>query len=405
MFRSPLQQLIEMGFPRAESEYALRMNGDSVQAAMDYMLAFPGQKGPTCDARTPSPSAYPSIEPVMTQTSGWGAHSPRGMHASLSDPMLHSSGRTSNTYVQHEGGVDLLYPKIDGVALDSQQTFVNPMMSPPWGPAAGAQTRESAEHSPPVPPRPNSALGVAGLVQRESTKTQQTQSSLQQAFQDLGALMTMAQEMVQLAEKFRASLQQSGAGAAEEATLDADLQQDLIALGISTPVTRESAGSKYPKQLATQLGTFLTSLLERRGGMMTVPDVYCLFNRARGTELVSPEDLMQAVHLLPKVGSTLRYRMFPSGISVIQSEAYSDEMICTRLVSMAVDGLGGVSDGEGAEVPGLGFGLHASDVAVQLGVSVTLAREYLLLAESSQLLCRDEGPAGTRFYRNFFRDN
>jgi len=27
--------------------------------------------------------------------------------------------------------------------------------------------------------------------------------------------------------------------------------------------------------------------------MMALPDVYCLFNRARGTELISPDDLLQ----------------------------------------------------------------------------------------------------------------
>lgn len=42
-----------------------------------------------------------------------------------------------------------------------------------------------------------------------------------------------------------------------------------------------------------QLADFLRVPLERAGGMMTLPDVYCLFNRARGTELVSPDDLLQ----------------------------------------------------------------------------------------------------------------
>jgi hypothetical protein len=33
------------------------------------------------------------------------------------------------------------------------------------------------------------------------------------------------------------------------------------------------------------------------GGMMALTDVYCLFNRARGTELVSPHDLLHACEL------------------------------------------------------------------------------------------------------------
>jgi len=46
----------------------------------------------------------------------------------------------------------------------------------------------------------------------------------------------------------------------------------------------------------TQLSDFLTARVERAGGMMALPDVYCLFNRARGTELISPDDLLQVVN-------------------------------------------------------------------------------------------------------------
>ncbi len=43
-----------------------------------------------------------------------------------------------------------------------------------------------------------------------------------------------------------------------------------------------------------QLADFLALHLDKHNGAMTLPDVYCLFNRARGTELVSPDDLIKA---------------------------------------------------------------------------------------------------------------
>lgn len=43
--------------------------------------------------------------------------------------------------------------------------------------------------------------------------------------------------------------------------------------------------------------------------MMTLPDVFCLFNRARGTELVSPDDLLQ----VPQPDISVRRRK-PVGI-------------------------------------------------------------------------------------------
>lgn len=52
-----------------------------------------------------------------------------------------------------------------------------------------------------------------------------------------------------------------------------------------------------------QLADFLRPVIERAGGMMPLPDVYCLFNRARGTELVSPDDLLAAAQANPSFES------------------------------------------------------------------------------------------------------
>ena len=51
---------------------------------------------------------------------------------------------------------------------------------------------------------------------------------------------------------------------------------------------------------------------------------------------------------------------------------------------------------------GLGPGLSASDVAQALQVPLAIAQEHLLLAEGAGVLCRDDGPEGLRFFRNFF---
>lgn len=62
------------------------------------------------------------------------------------------------------------------------------------------------------------------------------------------------------------------------------------------------AGARFHLELARQLADFLAAEpLRRAGGLLPLTDVYCLFNRARGTELVSPEDLLAAVKMLEKV--------------------------------------------------------------------------------------------------------
>lgn len=75
---------------------------------------------------------------------------------------------------------------------------------------------------------------------------------------------------------------------------------------------------------ALQLADFLVKPLQTHSGIMALPDVYCLFNRARGTELVSPDDLLVAVGLFPKIGAPMVLRTFASGLLVVQSSSHSD---------------------------------------------------------------------------------
>jgi ESCRT-II complex subunit VPS36 len=56
-------------------------------------------------------------------------------------------------------------------------------------------------------------------------------------------------------------------------------------------------------------------------------DAYCLFNRARGTELISPEDLLQACTIWQTLDVPVRLRKFDSGVMVIQSKSQSDDEV------------------------------------------------------------------------------
>lgn len=62
--------------------------------------------------------------------------------------------------------------------------------------------------------------------------------------------MAKAQEMVQLAEKFRETLASKG-GEAESS--DIDMQRELIEMGIASPVTKDTAGARYHQQLSGQV--------------------------------------------------------------------------------------------------------------------------------------------------------
>ncbi|CAM9262352.1 unnamed protein product [Discosporangium mesarthrocarpum] len=123
--------------------------------------------------------------------------------------------------------------------------------------------------------------------------------------------------------------------------------------------------------------------------MMTLPDIFSLFNRARGTELVSPSDLLATARLLGSMGLGMSLRQFDSGVLVVQADTHSDQAVGERLAKEAGEGVGA-------------GGLVATQVARSMKVSITLAVEHLHTAERTGLLCRDESIEGTRFYPNLF---
>uniref|UniRef100_A0A7N0T6J6 Vacuolar protein-sorting-associated protein 36 n=1 Tax=Kalanchoe fedtschenkoi TaxID=63787 RepID=A0A7N0T6J6_KALFE len=237
--------------------------------------------------------------------------------------------------------------------------------------------------------------GVSGILRKEQEMWESTDKSLQDAFQDLNALMSKAKEMVMLAERMRQKLlsgsnTQSNSSNDEELGSKQEMQDWLLSVGIASPVTKESAGAMYHQQLSRQLADFVRIPLEKAGGVINLIDVYCLFNRARGTELISPEDLLRACSIWEKFDVPIMLRKFDSGVMVIQSKSYSDEEVFTKIKSMV------------QKPDALRAGISASDAAMTLGIAPAMAKEHLLNAESKGLLCRDISPDGFRFYINLF---
>lgn len=68
--------------------------------------------------------------------------------------------------------------------------------------------------------------------------------------------------------------------------------------------------------------------------MMVLTDVYCRVNRARGLELVSPEDLLNACRQLAPLGLPIVLRTFDSGVMVLQSQTHNDYEIAEAVAQL-----------------------------------------------------------------------
>ena len=68
--------------------------------------------------------------------------------------------------------------------------------------------------------------------------------------------MAKAREMVQLAERFRQALAEQAGEVGAEDWMDADMEAELISMGIASPVTKASAGALYHRELSRQVRAF-----------------------------------------------------------------------------------------------------------------------------------------------------
>ncbi|PWA22922.1 hypothetical protein CCH79_00002272, partial [Gambusia affinis] len=218
------------------------------------------------------------------------------------------------------------------------------------------------------------AVGIVGIERKIEEKRKETDKNISEAFEDLSKLMVKAKEMVELSRSIANKIKDKQGDITEDETIR--FKSYLLSMGIANPVTRETHGSgtHYHMQLAKQLGDMLQAPLEERGGMMALTEVYCLVNRARGMELLSPEDLLNACKMFESLKLPLRLRVFDSGVMVVQLQSHSEEeMIASALDNVTEKG-----------------SLTAEEFAKLLGLSVLLSKERLLLAEKMGHLCRDD---------------
>lgn len=117
--------------------------------------------------------------------------------------------------------------------------------------------------------------------------------------EDIDAFLLEATGLIKVIHKYAATIERERAaaaastGEAEKINQDKDtekLVEMMENMGLQSALTKKQAGSNYHKLLSRELVDFLRrkDRLSTAGGMMTLTDVYCLFNRARGTNMISP---------------------------------------------------------------------------------------------------------------------
>ena len=277
----------------------------------------------------------------------------------------------------------------------------------PWAanPAGGSSSAVGIAQGVALAERVKTA-GIAGLEQRGLDRRKNNEIVIGTAFEDLEALMASAKEVVALADSFA---RQNKTGFGSSSSENALLAESATQLGLIT--TKDIVGgadeSLYLSELARNLAEFLTDdargVLKKAGGIISLVDLWAIFNRARGgVELVSPHDFEKAARLWEKLTLPVRLRTFKSGVLVVQSRDRTDDATVAALLAWIRDSRAIPPDREVEwDWRQFGRGMTARDAAERFGWSIGVAEEELEMAEERGVLCREEGIEGLKFWENF----
>ena len=179
----------------------------------------------------------------------------------------------------------------------------------------------------------------------------------------------------------------------------------LLSMGIDDPITKGNhSDAEYYKLLAKEMFLILDQPIQESGGMMTLTDAFVRVNRARGLELVSPEDILGAAQALAHTHIPMKLHVFDSGVLVLVTANNSEEEVRQDMMNH-LESAGSFTPEEMSRL----MSLRCHDLIITFSIiiiifilSVILARERLLAAEGAGLLARDDTVEGLRFFPNRF---
>lgn len=296
------------------------------------------------------------------------------------------------------GGEKVFYERLKNALVQRKWLLQNaPPIPKPVSSPAGSNGRIPQQ----VPQQ--KLVGISALESRDAEIRKANEVIIGNAFEDLEALKTSAKEIIALAEQFRS--QTSITNGADDAKVDA--QNIVSALGLATTKDMLGSDSLYISELSRNLAEYLTDdkrgILKHEGGIMSLVDLWAVFNRARnGVELVSPTDFAKAAEMWDKLRLPVRLRRFKSGLLVVQGRDRTDEKTIASILAWLKE-LHVTTPSEG--VPWSwqrwGRGVTAQETADRFGWSIGVATEELEMAEEKGTLCRDQSIDGVRFWENW----
>lgn len=242
---------------------------------------------------------------------------------------------------------------------------------------------------------PRRRVGLDAILTTSALRHQQAAQLAETAFQgDAETLLREAQELVQVIQQYVATLERQQNQNDNSNNKDTQQLMGMLQnMGMTSALSKANfQGRSYPALLARELGDFLRPKLTPTNPVMTLTDVYCLFNRARGSNLLSPEDFRAAAEECKRLQLGISVVTLPSGLVVLQDDQQADPACLQERLQLLLS----------QQLDNNATSLTALDVSRHWRISAVLALEQLKVVEQCGYWVRDETLESLRFYPNRF---
>ena len=239
-----------------------------------------------------------------------------------------------------------------------------------------------------IPQQPKvTGLGIDRVKNMMRGKLENQKQIIQGSFSDINSLRQNAEQMIAIASQIRNKIQNNPNNKNENDEINSVLSK----IGFVDPITKEVAGSEYYVKLGEQINQFFMDYFSKnpKTKALTLIDAYCLYNRARTGNTISPKDMRQAIKQLTdgKVMHDIIIKNFNNEMIVIQTPEFSGKNILAMIKKFMEE-----KKQQYIEMSDLTNILHVENVLLEK----TIIEDLLL----SGLILIDESDLEVRYYLN-----
>ncbi len=167
-------------------------------------------------------------------------------------------------------------------------------------------------------------LGLERVKKQQEEKIKSDALLINSSFTGIQSLRQNAEQMISLAQQIRAKL-----GNSTQNNESSEINGILSKIGFIDPVTKEVSGSDYYLNLGQQINDYFFKYFTDNPTIkvITLIDAYCIYNRARGGNTISPKDMTQALKYFETNTHQVLVKNFNNEMIVLHTKEYSSDNI------------------------------------------------------------------------------